>query len=128
MKRIAVASDDGKNIAQHFGRSRMFVICEVDDSGYRRCAVRANEFTGHARGECGEVRHHHGHQMVTEVLKDCDAVICRGMGQRAVADLLSAGIKPLFVTRETDVEGAVQDYLTGRLSEVGGVCPGHQGE
>ncbi|MCL6465883.1 MAG: iron-molybdenum cofactor biosynthesis protein [candidate division WOR-3 bacterium] len=125
MKRITVATDDGKNIAQHFGRSRMFVICEIEDSGYRRCAVRANEFTGHSRGECGKEKHH-SHSAIVEALKDCDAVICRGMGQRAIADLVAAGIKPLFVTRETDVEGAVQDYLAGKLSEVAGACPGHQ--
>lgn len=126
MKRIAIASDDGKNIARHFGRSRMFVICEIEDSGYRRCAVRANEFTGHSRRECGTEKQH-SHNGIVEALNDCEAVICRGMGQRALADLVASGIKPLFITRETDVEGALQDYLAGRLSEVAGVCPGHQG-
>ncbi len=32
-----------------------------------------------------------------------------------MADLQAAGITPLFLTRETDVAGAVEDYLAGRL-------------
>ncbi len=128
MKRIAIASDDGENIAQHFGRCRMFVICEVDESVYRRCAVRANQFTGHSKGECGDSapNHHHYHTAITEALKDCDAVISRGMGYRAMMDLQQAGIKPLFITRETNVLGAVEDYIAGRLSEGAGACSGHR--
>jgi len=127
MNRIAVASDDGENIAQHFGRCRMFVIYEVDESGYQRCAVRANEFTGHSKGECGDsLPTHHHHSAIVEALKDCDAVICRGMGRRALLDLNQAGIKPLFIIRETDVNGAVEDYIAGRLSDAAGICPGHQ--
>jgi nitrogen fixation protein NifX len=127
VKRIAVASDDGKNIAAHFGRSRMFVIFEVDENGYRRIEERQNRFTAHQRGECGSHQEGvHHHQSVLEALKDCSTVICRGMGQRALLDLERTGIKPLFITRETDVEGAIQDYLAGRLSAAAGVCCGHK--
>lgn len=35
--------------------------------------------------------------------------------------LQGAGIKPLFVSRETNVTGAEEDYLIGRLNGVGGV-------
>jgi predicted Fe-Mo cluster-binding NifX family protein len=127
MSRIAVASDDGENIAQHFGRCRMFLIYEVDESGYRRCVVRVNEFTGHSKGECGDStlnRFHH--TTIIEGLKNCVAVISRGMGRRAMMDLKQAGIKPLFITRETNADGALEDYIAGRLSEDAGACPGHR--
>jgi len=129
VSRIAIASDDGENIARHFGRCRMFVICEVDESGYRRCAVRANNFTSHHKGECGtsSPTHHH-HSAIVQALLDCNVVISRGMGYRAMLDLQQAGIKPLFITRETNVAGAVEDYIAGRLSADAGACPGHSEE
>ncbi len=127
MRRVAVASDDGKNIADHFGRSRFFVVYEIDERGSRRQEVRPNKFTGHSHGECDHSGgHEHGHDEIVAALAGCEAVICRGMGVRARADLEAAGIKPLFVTRETDVAGAIEDYLAGRLSGAGGICSGHR--
>ena len=48
--KIAIVSDDGKTISAHFGRSRGFVIFEIEDSKVKNQEYRENTFTGHARG------------------------------------------------------------------------------
>ncbi len=127
MRRVAVASDDGEKHRLPFRALPVFVVYEIDEQGNRRREVKPNKFTGHSRGECDSSEgHEHGHSGIIAALAGCEAVICRGMGDRARADLESAGIKPLFITRETDIAGAIEDYFAGRLSEQGGVCPGHR--
>lgn len=48
---IAVATDDGKHIAQHFGRCAFFSIWKLDEGGQPAdIGLRANTFTAHATG------------------------------------------------------------------------------
>lgn len=48
--KIAVASDDGKIISSHFGRTRGFVIFDVEGKEIKSREYLPNTFTGHARG------------------------------------------------------------------------------
>jgi predicted Fe-Mo cluster-binding NifX family protein len=98
--KIAVASEDGVSISQHFGRSRCFLVYEVDDQKILGYSVRDNTFTAHARGECQEGvehNHQHGHAAIVEALKDCEAVLCYGMGWRAAEELKQNGIQAFLV-------------------------------
>lgn len=47
-------------------------------------------------------------------LRDCDAVISRGMGRRLYEDLKSAGIE-VIITDEEKVERAMELYMKGML-------------
>lgn len=123
--KIAVATEDGKTIFPHFGRSPCFAIFEIEQGKIINQTMRQNTFTGHFSGkhphhEPGE--HHHGagdphvHQSVAEGLKDCRVVISQGMGRKAWEDLRARGIE-MIVTDETGVENAVQKYLAGELAD-----------
>ncbi len=46
--KIAVASDDGKIISSHFGRTRGFVIFEIENGEIKDKKYILNAFTGHA--------------------------------------------------------------------------------
>ena len=120
--KIGVASYNGKIISKHFGRSRYFVIFEIEDGKIIGQENRENTFTAHAKGECDEGEHHHGpgqghhsHAGIVGALHDCEAVLCYGMGWRAAEDLKVAGIKACIMTEERTMEQAVQAYIDGKL-------------
>jgi predicted Fe-Mo cluster-binding NifX family protein len=123
--KIAVASEDGISISHHFGRSRSFLIFEVEDQKVVDRTVRDNTFTAHAMGECQEGvehNHHHGHGAIVEALKDCEAVLCYGMGWRAAEELKQNGIQAFLVPAEMSPEDAVNKHLTGDLGVAGEFC------
>jgi len=127
--KIAVATEDGKSISRHFGRTRSFLVFEVVDQQIIDRAVRENSHTAYARGECHEEtqhNHHHGHGEIVAALRDCEAVLCLGMGWRAAADLTQNGIRPFVLAGEMSPEEAVRAYLAGSLEPAGGFCRCHE--
>ena len=130
MKKIAVPSDDGIFIAAHFGRSASFVVFEIENGRIARKEVRANG-AGAQHGECdGSGAHHadHGrdhHATMGETLRDCDAILCGGMGRRAAEALKAFGVEPLIVETELPAEQAVEDYLSGALPASAEFCRCH---
>lgn len=127
--RIAVASEDGVSISYHFGRSRCFLVFEVEDKKIVGQSLRDNTFTAHARGECREgaahAHPHHGHGPIVAALADCEVVLCHGMGWRAAEDLKQKGIQAFVVQGEMSPEAAVNAYLAGELGPAGGFCRCH---
>ncbi len=126
--KVAVASEDGVNISHHFGRSRCFLVFEIEDKQVVGRSQRDNTFTAHARGECQndvEHSHHHGHGAIVQALADCQAVLCYGMGWRAAEDLQQNGIQAFILPSEMSPEDAVNAYLAGNLGAAGGFCRGH---
>lgn len=116
--KVAVASDDGKVISSHFGRSRGFVIFEIEDGEIKSREYVLNTFTGHARELHHTGNHHYdSHAAIIENLRDCKAVISHGMGRRIYEDFTSAGIE-VYVTDETDVDKAIELYIKGELRNV----------
>jgi predicted Fe-Mo cluster-binding NifX family protein len=120
--KIAVASDDRVNIAQHFGRTRGFLIFSINGNEIIEKSYVENNFTGHAQGHHHEHvhEHDHGHQHrhshgnILEALKECGVVISRGMGRRLLDDFESVG-KQVFVTWTENAEEAVKQFLEGNL-------------
>ena len=114
--KIAIASDDRMTIAPHFGRTRGFVIFDVENDQVTRQTFRVNNFTGHARG-----LEHAGHQVdrhgpILAALADCTVVISHGMGRRVYQDLSQAGIQTI-ITDQNDVQEALAAYLSGTLED-----------
>ena len=124
--KIAVATENGNVISEHFGRSSYFKIYKTKDGKISDKEMRKNTFTGHfKRGHHEHCDEHerkpgsgdrHAHQGVAMGLKDCNVVISRGMGRKAWEDLRDKGIE-MIVTDETDVEKAVKMYLMGELTD-----------
>jgi predicted Fe-Mo cluster-binding NifX family protein len=108
--KIAVPTDDGKRIAEHFGRARSFVIFEVNNGEVvSKEIIESN--APHARGEHGQ-----GRGWFMDALRGCEVVIAAGMGRRAIVHFQEAGIKPVF-TEVADAEQAVKAYVSGTLAE-----------
>ncbi len=113
--KIAIASDDGKTISPHFGKTEGFVIFEVFGQEIKKSEYRQNSFTEHALGMEG-LHRADKHKRIIEALRDCDVVISKGMGRRLYLDLKESGISPIITDME-DVEKALELYLKGILTD-----------
>jgi len=111
---IAIASDDGINIASHLGRTKGFVIFNVQEERITQQWYRYNTFTGHARGLSDQGHGIDRHGPILEALKDCKVVISHGMGRRIYNDLQQAGIE-VFITDEKIAKSAAELYIKNEL-------------
>lgn len=109
-------SDDQVNIAGHFGRTKGFLIFDVDGNYVNNKIYVENNITGHAQGHHHDHQHDHQHSHggILQALKDCKVVISRGMGRRLMIDF-AANNKEVFVTGTVNADEAVDLYIKGVL-------------
>ncbi len=114
--KIGIASNDRESIAQHFGRTRGFVIAEVIDGKVTSKEYRENNFTSHNQPGHSEHQGEHGqsHSSILTALQDCDVVLARGMGRRIYDDLRGADIESVITTLP-GVDEAIAAYVDGTL-------------
>lgn len=129
--KIAVASSDGTEMSPHFGRSRCFVVFTVADGKITGQEVRDNTYTAHAQGQCtGETEHRHdqphSHAAIVEVLRDCEVVLCGGMGWRAAQELEAAGIRPIAVQQAGLAKEIAESFLGGKIKTPAAFCRCHE--
>ena len=122
--KIAVISDDGATISQHFGRAQLYVVLTVEEG---RVVERENRSkTGHytfaaterplAPGE----RHgydagsHEKHHSMAQTIADCQVLLAGGMGWGAYESMRGYNIEPV-VTDIESIDEAVGLYLAGKL-------------
>lgn len=122
--KIAIVSDDGTNISQHFGRAPYYVVVTVEDGKVTNKETR--EKLAHGHGLTAEPHVHHGgehgtgpaehdtHARMAHPIADCEALLARGMGQGAYASLRQLGIRPV-VTEIADIDAAVAAYVAGNI-------------
>lgn len=131
--KIAIPSDEGTYLSQHFGRTLGFTIFEVANGQIINQEYRSNNFTGHALGQHMENQHHgaehddhaqHSHSRILNALNDCEIVIAGGMGRRLVDDLTDAG-KKIFITTQLETRKAVELFLADELKSDKEACSHH---
>ncbi|MGD8402256.1 MAG: NifB/NifX family molybdenum-iron cluster-binding protein [Anaerolineales bacterium] len=125
--KIAVVTDDEKNISTHFGQARYYIVLTVQDGEVTRQETRPKvnqkQFAGehHHYGEHGEPhgmdrQAQHRHARMMDTIDDCQVLISRGMRQGAQYSLTARGIQPVL-TDIQDIREAVNAYLAGTLVE-----------
>lgn len=127
--KIAVITEDGQTISQHFGRASHYLVFTIEDGeiqdkelrdkvGHQQFAQEGHDHDtehdprGHGFGAASDAKHA---RMITAI-QDCDTIIVRGMGRGAYIAMEQAGIRP-FVTDFADAEQAVKAYLEGTLTD-----------
>jgi predicted Fe-Mo cluster-binding NifX family protein len=105
---IAVATSDGVSLCDHLAKSAAFVVLGVEDGRVVSRAVRSRD-----HGPCGN------HKSFVEMLEDCDAVICGGIGQGAFDALRAHGIQPVVAAGSYAIDDAAEQYLAGTLATTG---------
>ena len=127
--KIAVVSEDGVTISQHFGRAPFYVVVTVEDgkivSHEKRDKMGHTQFAGEPHEEShGEDPRGHGfdptaqnrHTRMAAAIADCEVLLARGMGAGAYESMKQANIRPV-VTDVVNIDDAVQAYLAGRLKD-----------
>ncbi|MBN2388620.1 MAG: hypothetical protein JXB85_16505 [Anaerolineales bacterium] len=126
--KIAAITDDGETISQHFGRAAYYQVVTVEDGKIIDRSLR--EKLGHAH--FGDQPHaveqpgqphgmdpdsHNKHLRMAEVIADCEALLCRGMGQGAYESMKARNIRPV-VTDIESIDEAVLAYVEGRIVDL----------
>lgn len=127
--KIAVITEDGKTISQHFGRAPYYLVFTVEDGQITQTEQRSKaghqQFVtlhDHAHDDDHEHGQGHGfragddakHNQMVAPIADCEVLLVRGMGRGAHMAVTQANIRPI-ITVISDPEGAVRAYLDGTL-------------
>jgi predicted Fe-Mo cluster-binding NifX family protein len=125
--RIAVVTEDGKNISQHFGRAPNYLVLTVAEGQVVNRELRQKPGHTHFAGEHHAEASHgptggHGldpaaqdrHAQMAAVIADCQFVLARGMGAGAYQSMAQAGIRPIL-TDLADIDEAVQAVVSGDI-------------
>jgi predicted Fe-Mo cluster-binding NifX family protein len=124
MMKIAVITDDGKTISQHFGRAPYYLVFTIEEGKVIGKEMR-NKMGHNQFSAIGAEEHHHEqhglddsshdkHTQMAGSIADCQALICGGMGMGAYESMRRLNIQPI-VTNLLDIEVAVQEYNAGKL-------------
>jgi len=96
----------GAKVHEHFGSAPYFIIYDTEKETFK--AVD-NSNAHHSHGMC--------HPIGVLGVSSLDAVVCRGMGLRAVQKLNEANIKAYRASGETVAE-IIRKYKAGGLEEI----------
>jgi len=122
--KIAVVTDDGKVVSQHFGRAQYYLIVSIENNRVVdkefRDKVGHRQFADQPHHEQPGVPHgtdpasHNRHTSMAQTISDCDAIICGGMGMGAFQSMQTLNIDPV-VTDLVDIDTVVEDFISGKL-------------
>jgi predicted Fe-Mo cluster-binding NifX family protein len=122
--KIAVISDDGINISQHFGRASLYVVVTVEDGKVvnkeQREKMGHRHFASSESHEQHEGKHGYGaeaqsrHSMMAQPISDCQVLIAGGMGMGAYEGMKSYNIETI-VTDVSNIDDALRIYIDGKL-------------
>jgi predicted Fe-Mo cluster-binding NifX family protein len=123
--KIAVITDDGHTISQHFGRAPYYLVATVENGQIVKRELRNKlghaQFANqpHPEEQPGQPHgmdpaSHNKHLQMAEAIADCEALLCRGMGMGAYESMKVQGIRPV-VTDIVTIDEAVMAYVQGNI-------------
>jgi len=130
--KIAVVTNDGETISQHFGRSMYYKIYSIESGKITNRGMRRRG-TGHFAQQATSSFHEphydpqgrHGydadaqsrHASMAAEISDCDVLIAGGMGSGAYESFKAAGLDVVLTDRYS-IEEVVESYLNGSLKNL----------
>ncbi|MCK5544420.1 MAG: hypothetical protein KAI35_04325 [Desulfobulbaceae bacterium] len=127
--KIAIATDDKKSIAEHFGRSAFILVATVEDGK----VVNKEERERARHPFFADDEHHpqinkkgrHGfgpkaeesHGKMFDGFKDCEVLIVNMIGIGAYNYFLSSGVM-VIATDVKNIDEAVDLYINGKLNHI----------
>jgi predicted Fe-Mo cluster-binding NifX family protein len=124
--KIAIATDDGKTVSAHFGRASHYLVVTVEQGIIVGREMRDKLSHNHVAGEphVHQPEQPHGfdpasqdrHARMAEAIRDCETMLCRGMGMGAYESLRSLNIRPI-ITDIAEVDKAVSAYVDGSIAD-----------
>ena len=129
--KVAIATDDGRAVSQHFGRARQYAVVTVEGGRIVAGELRDKD-SNHASGEHahdastpGDSRsvEHTGpeaqarHTSMLSSIADCTCVVAGGIGWGARDQMSAMSITPI-VTVLKSVEEAARACATGKIENL----------
>jgi len=108
--KVAFATTDGISVNEHFGRAGMFVIYELNSSGYSLIEVRRfSEGRDTAIEETKGMGNIHDEQVENKVdrISDCRIIYLTEIGGPSAARLARKGIMPVKVKEPVSIEESI---------------------
>ncbi len=125
--KVAIASDDGLNISQHFGRAPYYIVYTIENDQVTAKEVRDkighhSFIEGHGAESCHDHGGEHGtdaasqnkHHSMVDAARDCQFIIAGHMGGGAFHSILEADIEPIL-TDIKDPDEAIKAMIEDRL-------------
>lgn len=122
--KIAIITEDGKTISQHFGRAPFYQVVTIEENKVVASEMREkmghNQFSAEGHEEHHHEQHglddasHNKHSQMANAISDCQAVICGGMGMGAYESMRRLNIQPIVTDLQT-IDQAVQSFIAGSL-------------
>jgi predicted Fe-Mo cluster-binding NifX family protein len=123
--KIAIITDDGKTVSQHFGRAQYYLVATVENGQITNREMRNklghNQFSNepHEEEKPGQQHgmddaSHNKHLQMSEAITDCEALLCCGMGMGAYESMKVRNIRPM-VTDIANIDEAVMAYANGQI-------------
>lgn len=107
--RIAFPTNNGETVEEHFGHSRQFALCTIEEGvEWNREILTAPAHTPGAFP-----------RFLKE--KGADVIITGGMGQRAISLFEEANIE-VILGAGGKIEDAIKQFLAGELKSTGSSC------
>lgn len=127
IRKIAVITDDGITISQHFGRAPYYMVVTVENGQITDRELREKlahgQFTHqahapqpHGQGHGQDPASHNKHVQMAHTIADCETLICGGMGMGAYNSMRALGIRPI-VTSIATIDQAVLAYVKGEIED-----------
>ena len=124
--KVAIASDDGLNISQHFGRAPFYIVYTVE--GDKVISKEIRDKIGHhsfIEGPDAKSCHDHGehgmdaasqnkHQSMLSAALDCQFIVAGHMGGGAYHSMVEQGIEPLL-TEIKDPDEVIKAIIEDRF-------------
>ena len=111
--KIAVVTEDFVNISSHFGRAPFYQVFTVQDGKIIQDEHRAKAYHGQVAEPRHDHEHHHNHADMLDPIRDCQVLICGGMGLPAFEKAQEAGLQVVLTGGLMD--NAVKAFLEGVL-------------
>ncbi|HMN59318.1 MAG TPA: NifB/NifX family molybdenum-iron cluster-binding protein [Anaerolinea sp.] len=123
--KIALITDDGKSISQHFGRAPYFLVLTIEDGkiigremrekmGHRQFSAEPHTEEHHGAGHGQDSASHHKHASMAETIADCKVLICGGMGMGAYDSMRRLNIQAIL-TDIREIDAAALAFIDGKL-------------
>jgi predicted Fe-Mo cluster-binding NifX family protein len=123
--KIAVITEDGTTISQHFGRAPLYLVATAENGKVVNKETREkaghHTFGGHPHTESAPGERHgydagsqSKHAQMAQSIDDCQVLLAGGMGWGAYDSMKSHGIDTI-ITDVPNIDEALQLYLDGKL-------------
>lgn len=109
--RVAVATNSGSFVDEHFGKAKRFNIYQLDGQEWRQVDVRQNDPACSCESHSDDLL-----DRTADLVNDCQGVIISQIGPGAMDTLLSRNIMPFAL--EGSVDEALATVLQSKLFRI----------